>query len=308
MVDPGSVDVTVLVPTYNEAGTIEDVITGLREEGFADILVLDGHSTDDTRELAEAAGARVQTQTGRGRGSGKGQAVREALDAIDSEYVVMLDGDGTYRPADAPDLLEALLEGPAEHVVGNRFADMAPGAMSRLNRFGNAVIDRLFSWTHKASRLDILSGYRAFTRASAERMTLTAEGFGIETEMSAECARLGIEMRVVPIHYRPRPDGSSTSLRPFRDGGRILLTMYLRTKLSNPMVYFGAASGLFGVVGLLAGIYVVVEWVTRNVSHEVIALFAAFCILVSVQLLMFGLLSDLMVSLHREQMRELRDE
>lgn len=308
MPDPSEVDVTVLVPTYDEEGTIGDVVTDLREEGFQDVLVIDGHSSDATRERAREAGAAVRLQSGRGGGSQKGQAVREGLDQIDSEYVLMLDGDGTYQPTDAPALLEPLVSGPAEHVIGNRFADMAPGAMSRLNHFGNSVVDRLFATIHDSARMDILSGFRAFTRSSAERMRLTAEGFGIETEMSAECARLGIRMAEVPIRYEPRPDGSTTSLRPFRDGGRILLTMYLRTKTSNPMVYFGAASAFFGIIGVIAAIYVLVEWFTRTVSHEVIALLAAVSIIVAVQLLMFGLLSDLIVSLHREQMREIREE
>lgn len=308
MVDPSTVDVTVMVPTYNEAGTIGDVLTGLQNEGFEDILIMDGNSSDGTRELAREAGARVKIQSGPGRGSGKGQAVREALEIIESEYILMLDGDGTYRPGDAPRLLDELVDAPAQHVIGNRFADMAPGAMSRLNKFGNGVIDRLFALTHDSPRMDILSGFRAFTADSADRMTLTADGFGIETEMSAECARLGIEMTEVPIHYGPRPDGSSTSLRPFRDGGRILLTMYLRTKTSNPLVYFGAASAFFGTLGVIAALYVLFEWVVRGISHEVIALLAAFSVLVAVQLLMFGLLSDLLVTLHSEQMRELRED
>lgn len=308
MVDPSAVDVTVLVPTYQEIETIGDVIRGLRDAGFTDILVVDGHSTDGTREAAREAGARVETQSGRGQGAGKGQAVREGIEMIETEYILMLDGDATYRPEDAPELLEPLVEGKAEHVIGNRFADMAPGAMSRLNKFGNAVIDPLFALIYSTDRKDILSGYRAFTKESAERMSLTADGFGIETEMSAECARLDIRTTMVPIRYEPRPDGSATSLRPFRDGGRILLTMYLRTKTSNPFVYFGAAGAGIGLIGLIAGLYVVVEYLTLGISHNVIALFAAFCVLVAVQLLMFGLLSDLMVSLHRERMEELRDD
>lgn len=308
MPDPSELDVTVLVPTYDEAGTIGDVVRGLHEEGFQDVLVLDGHSTDGTRERAREAGAEVRLQSGRGGGSQKGEAVREGIDHIESEYILMLDGDGTYQPSDAPALLEPLLSGEAEHVIGNRFADMAPGAMSRLNHFGNGVVDRLFATIHGTTRLDILSGFRAFTRASADRMTLTAEGFGIETEMSAECARHGIAMAQVPIRYEPRPDGSSTSLRPFRDGGRILLTMYLRTKTSNPMVYFGAVSAFFGVIGVIAALYVLVEWFTQSTSHEVIALLSAASIIVAVQLLMFGLLADLLVSLHREQMRAFRDD
>jgi len=302
MADDG--DVCVLIPTLNEAETIGDVIDGFREQGLDDVFVIDGRSSDETRDVAREHGADVTVQSG----AGKGQAVREAIDDVDAEFCLLVDGDGTYDPADADAMLDPLREGRAEHVIGNRFADMAPDAMSSLNRFGNRVIDRLFAALYGTRRMDILSGYRAFTMESIRRLSLTAEGFGIETEMAAECARLGIATEVVPISYRARPDGSATNLRPFRDGGRILLTMFLRTKTSNPLVYFGVAGGLSMTLGLVTAAYVAVEWITRTVSHEVLAVVSAFAIMVGIQLFMFGALSDLIVTLHREQLDRLDDE
>ena len=302
MADDG--DVCVLIPTLNEAETIGDVIDGFRAQGLDNIFVIDGRSADDTPDVARDHGARVTVQSG----TGKGQAVREAVRQIDAEYCLLVDGDGTYDPEDADAMLEPLRKGRAEHVIGNRFADMAPDAMSQLNRFGNRVIDRLFATLYGTRKMDILSGYRAFSLSSIRRLSLTAEGFGIETEMAAECARLGIATEVVPISYGARPDGSATNLRPFRDGGRILLTMFLRTKTSNPFVYFGVTGGLSMAVGLLIAAFVVVEWVTRNVSHEVWAVVGGFAIIVGVQLIMFGVLSDLIVTLHREQLDRLDDD
>jgi dolichol-phosphate mannosyltransferase len=301
MADDG--DVCVLIPTLDEAETIGDVVDGFREQGLENVLVVDGRSRDETRAVAREHGARVTVQSG----TGKGQAVREALDDVEAPNVLLVDGDGTYDPADAPAMLEPLRAGRAEHVVGNRFADMAPDAMSTLNRFGNRVIDRLFATLYGARRMDILSGYRAFTLESVRRLSLTAEGFGIETEMAAECARLGVSVSVVPVSYSARPDGSATNLRPFRDGGRILLTMFLRTKTSNPLVYFGLAGGVSMLLGLVVAAYVAVEWFSRGVSHEVMAVLASFAIIVGVQLFMFGALSDLIVTLHREQLDRFDD-
>jgi dolichol-phosphate mannosyltransferase len=298
-------DVCVLVPTYNEAETIDDVVRGFREQGFDRILVIDGNSMDATRRLAEDAGAEVVVQSGRGEGSGKGQAVREALDLVDESYVLLVDGDGTYRPDDADTMLEPLFEGECEHVVGNRFANMKPGAMSRLNRFGNRLINWGFRRIHGRNFEDILSGYRAFSVASSKKMALTAQGFGIETEMAVECVKQGIQTCVVPVTYEPRPDESETNLRPFRDGGVILLTLYRMAKTSNPLFYFGSVGLLLLLVGGILGTYVGVEWVTRRVSHEVLAFVAGFFVLFGIQLGIFGLLSDMVVSLHREQMRRL---
>ncbi|WP_157532944.1 glycosyltransferase, partial [Haloferax profundi] len=164
--------VCILIPTYNEAETIADVVSDYREEGFTNILVIDGDSTDDTRTLAEEAGAHVVVQSG----SGKGQAVREAVEEhIKAEYILMLDGDDTYDAVDAPKLLEPLGEG-YDHVIGDRFADMRPGAMTRLNQIGNKIINRAFALIHGQDFKDILSGYRAFTRESFLQMTLTSDG------------------------------------------------------------------------------------------------------------------------------------
>ncbi|MFW6382772.1 MAG: S-layer glycoprotein N-glycosyltransferase AglJ, partial [Haloferacaceae archaeon] len=252
---------------------------------------------------ARDRGARVVEQSG----TGKGQAIREAIHHVDAEYVLMLDGDGTYRPEDADAMLEPIVDGEYEHVIGDRFADMEDGAMSRLNRLGNAMFNWVFRHVHGENFEDILSGYRAFTRESVEDFYLDADGFGVETEMAVECVKHGVPTTVVPIRYEARPDGSDTNLHPLRDGGVILVTLYQLAKTSNPMFYFGSVgvvSGLFGVA--MAG-YVAYEWFVKvpRESHEVLALVSAFAILFGVQLLMFGVLSDLIVTLHREQMRRL---
>ncbi len=301
MVDP--VDVCVLLPTLNEAETIGDVIDGFREEGFENVLVVDGDSDDGTRSIAESHGARVMIQSG----SGKGQAVREAVGSIDAPYVLMADGDGTYRPQDAKAMLEPLSEGRVAHVIGNRFADMEPGAMTRLNTFGNRLINRLFSVIHGRYLSDILSGYRAFTRESFDRFRLDADGFGIETELAVECVRQGVTTEVVPIRYESRPGSSETNLNPFRDGGRIVLTLYALAKTNNPLFYFGSVASLGAVSGVGVGLFVGYRYVAYGTSHEVLALLSAFLILLSVQLLMFGVLSDILVSVTREQTRRLEE-
>ena len=298
-------DVCVLVPTYNEAETIGRVVSEFREAGFDDILVVDGGSEDDTDTIAEAEGARVVYQSG----SGKGQAVREGVrECVDREYVLMLDGDATYDVDDAAAMLEPLLEDDAEHVIGNRFADLREGAMTRFNQLGNRLINRGFSLVHGERFTDILSGYRAFTRESFLKMTLSADGFGIETEMAVECAKRNIRTEVVPITYHPRPAGSDTNLRPIRDGGIIFLELYRRAKTNNPLFYFGSLGVLSTVSGLVIAVYVLVEWLTQGISHEVLAVVSGFGIIVGIQLLIFGVLADMVLALHRETLQKIDEE
>jgi len=293
--------VSVLVPTYNEAETIAGVVEGYREQGFDDVLVMDGGSTDDTRDLAADAGARVEEQTG----SGKGQAVREAMGYIDRPVVLLVDGDSTYRADEADRMLDALFEGRAEHVIGNRFANMQSGAMTRLNRVGNRLINRTFRFIHGPDLVDILSGYRAFTRESFNRLSLSADGFGIETEMAVECVKHGVRTEVVPITYEPRPEASETNLRPVRDGGRIILRLYRMAKTNNPLFYFGSVGVASTLVGVGLAAVVAYAWVVRGVGREVVALAAGVALLFGVQLLMFGVLSELIVSANRRQSRQL---
>ena len=297
-------DVCVLLPTYNEAETIGSVVTGFREAGFDNVLVVDGGSSDDTRAIAETAGARVVQQSG----SGKGQAVREAVRRwVEKPYVLMADGDATYRSEEADRMLEPLLYGDAEHVIGDRFANMLPGAMTRLNMVGNRFINRAFAVIHGRDMGDILSGYRAFTRESFERLSLSADGFGIETEMAVECVKHNVRTEVVPITYEPRPDESDTNLHPFRDGATIILTLYQMAKTNNPLFYFGSVGLSSILMGALLAAYVAYDWFVNSTSHEVIALVGGVAILLGLQLLMFGVLSDMIVAVNREQTRQLED-
>ncbi len=297
-------DVCVLLPAYNEAETIESVIEGFHEQGFENVLVVDGGSTDDTYALAEAAGARVFEQSG----EGKGQAIREAVHRyIEAPYVLMADADETYRAGDADRMLEPLFEGRAEHVIGDRFADMKPDAMTRLNQVGNRLINGAFSLIHGHDYADILSGYRAFTRESFLRLSLSAEGFGIETEMAVECVKHGVRTVVVPITYLPRPDESETNLRPVRDGGLILVTLYRMAKTNNPLFYFGSVGVSTIGLGALLGVYVLYDWFANGISHEIIATVGSIAIVLGIQLLMFGVLSDMIVTVNREQTQQLEN-
>ncbi len=236
-------DVCVLIPTLNEAETVAEVVEGFRGEGFDEVLVMDGGSTDGTREIARENGARVEVQSG----SGKGQAFREALGLIDRPYVLMVDGDGTYLPEDVHDVLQPLADG-FDHVVGDRLGNR--DAFTRLNYVGNHIFNAEFHLAHGHDLRDILSGYRAFRLEAARRMRLEADGFGIETEMSAEAVRLRQRIAVVPVGYRERPRGSEENLHPLFDGARIGWTVYRTTRKANPTFYFG----VWGFLSLLAAV------------------------------------------------------
>jgi dolichol-phosphate mannosyltransferase len=294
-VNVNSAEICILIPTLNEAATIGQLIKDFKKEGFSNIFVIDGHSKDGTGKIAESEGARVVVQTGRG----KGQAMIQAFRLIEEPYIIMVDGDGTYLARDAPALIKPVLEGRADHVIGNRLEKYYPGAFTKLNLLGNHLINSFFDFVYGTQLNDILSGYRAFTLQSVRELELNKTGFEIETEISVECILKGQRVEEVPVTYLPRGEKGITKLNPLKDGFKIGSTIYRLAKVHNPMFYFGAIGSLFVLAGLLTGIFVITEW-SQGVTRIPLSVLTALFIIFGLQMFIFGMLSDLIVTLHRQ--------
>lgn len=290
-----SADVCILIPTLNEAATIGQLIKDFKKEGFFNILVIDGNSKDGTADIARAEGADVVLQTGKG----KGQAMIQAFGILESPYIVMIDGDGTYLAKDACSLLEPILEGRAEHVIGNRLEKYSPGAFTKLNLIGNRLINLFFDIAYGVSLKDILSGYRAFTLESVRELELNKTGFEIETEISVECILKKQRVEEVPIIYLPRSEKGATKLNPIKDGFRIGSTIYRLAKVHNPMFYFGIIGSVSILAGMFTGIFVVAQWL-QGITRIPLSVLTALLIIFGLQMFIFGMLSDLIVTLHRQ--------
>ncbi len=290
-------DVCILIPTLNEEETIGEVIKEFKSEGFENIFVIDGNSEDSTREIAKREGARVEVQ----RGKGKGAAVKQAFELIEDEIIVMIDGDGTYLPSEVRKLLDPVVSGEAEHVIGNRFA--YGGAFAKLHRIGNWALNKIFGFGYGVRLNDILSGYRALTKESVKKMNLEREGFEIEMEMAIESVKKNIRIKEVPIIYEKRKGKSKLNF--VRDGSKIAYTLYTLARTHNPIFYFGIIGSLFIAVGILSGIYVVIEWF-KGITHVPLTVFTSLMIISGVQFLIFGLFGDLLVTLQKETIEALR--
>ena len=298
-----SADVCILIPTLNEAATIGQLIKDFKAEGFSNILVIDGNSKDSTKEIAEKEGARVVLQTGKG----KGQAMIQAFGLLESPYVLLIDGDGTYLAREARLLLDPILEGLADHVIGNRLANYDPGAFTKMNLVGNRLINMLFDFAYGAHLRDILSGYRAFTLESIKELELNKTGFEIETEISVECILKNQKVLEVPISYLPRDEKGATKLNPVKDGFRIGSTIYRLAKVHNPMFYFGIIGFFFILAGIFTGAFVVFQWF-QGITRIPLTVLTALLIIFGLQMFIFGMLSDLIVSLHRQTLRLIKEQ
>ena len=292
-------EVCILIPTLNEGTTIGTVVREFTALGYTHILVIDGKSTDTTVKSAREAGANVRTQSGKG----KGNAIIEAFEVIEQPYILMLDGDGTYSAKDAEKMLTPLFLG-FDQVIGDRLINAEEGSFSHLNLFGNHMLNLLFKVAHSRDLHDILSGYRAFTKLAILQMHLKEKGFEIETEISVESVRNGQRVMVVPIKYSSRP-GTATKLSPFHDGIKIVSTIYRLARVNNPMFYFGMMGLFTTLLGLLVGVFVVLEWM-HNIEHIPLTILTVLLIVVGIEIFMFGMISDMLLIFHREIIREIQ--
>lgn len=294
-------EVCILIPTLNEGPTIGGVVREFKALGYNHILVMDGRSTDNTTKVAREAGANVRTQSGKG----KGNAIIEAFEVIEQPYILMLDGDGTYSARDAEKMLTPLFLG-FDQVIGDRLINAEEGAFSRMNLFGNHMLNMLFKVAHSRDLHDILSGYRAFTKLAIHQMHLKEKGFEIETEISVEAVRNGHRIMVVPVKYSRRP-GTATKLSPFHDGMKIVSTIYRLARVNNPMFYFGMMGLFTTLLGLLTGLYVLLEWLQPgHIEHIPLTILTVLLIVVGIEIFMFGVISDMLLVFHREIVREIQ--
>ena len=207
--------VVAIVPAFNEAASIADVVTGLHGI-VSHVLIVDDGSTDQTAARARAAGAEVLS---RGTNTGKGSAVRAGIAHVMTEpftHVLLLDGDLQHRPSEALLLLAAAERTGADLVLGERqfSREDMPAARYHANRIGS----RALSWFVGASVQDSQCGFRVCRLDALRDLPLRARGYDIETEMLVKLRRRGARMVSVPI-TAVYTDGRS-KLRPVRDTTR----------------------------------------------------------------------------------------
>ena len=245
--------VAVLIPCYNEAVAIAGVVQGFRAAlPGAAVFVYDNNSDDGTAALARRAGATVRTETLRG----KGNVVRRMFADIDADVYVLVDGDDTYDPATAPDMVRLLLDQQLDMVSGARVtaiqAAYRPG-----HRLGNQLLTGLVQRIFGNRVSDMLSGYRAFSRRFVKSFPALASGFETETEFTIHALELKMPVGEVPTAYKDRPQGSASKLNTYRDGLRILRTIVLLVKDERPLGFFSLAALGLALLGLALGLPVI---------------------------------------------------
>jgi glycosyltransferase involved in cell wall biosynthesis len=219
--------VAVIIPTLNEERSIGKVIDGvpvadLLQNGLKTaVYVIDGQSTDNTREIAVEKGATIILE----ERQGKGQAIQTAFKSITADYAIMVDGDDTYPIEMATEMTQLLQTNDV--VIGSRLkGTIEPGAMTRLNVVGNTLLSLLARALFGVHISDVCTGFWGYRRDAVQRMELAARGFEIEADMFAECVWNDLHIAEIPITYRARKD--QPKLSSMRDGIKIGLFLCKR--------------------------------------------------------------------------------
>lgn len=238
-----AVRLSIVIPTLNEARNLSHVFGRLPPDAH-EVILVDGHSSDDTVEVARCLNPNIrivmQTRTG------KGNALACGFAAATGDVIAMIDADGSADPSEIPCFVDALLNG-ADFAKGTRFA---PGGgssdITRVRRFGNRVLRLLVNSLYGTNYTDLCYGFNVFWRRHVAilgldatstphanpRRRLWGDGFEVEALMHMRVARAGLEVTEVPSFEHPRMHGAS-NLSAIRDGLRVLKTIYLEHRIAR---------------------------------------------------------------------------
>lgn len=249
-------EIAVLVPCHNEAASIAHVVADFAANiPVATVYVYDNNSSDRTVEVAQAAGAVVRHETMQG----KGNVVRRMFADVDADVYILVDGDNTYEAAAAPGMVRLLVDRQLDMVTATRVTD-EEAAYRRGHRTGNVLLTGIVRWIFGNRISDMLSGYRVFSRRFVKSFPALASGFETETEFTIHALELRMPIGEIATRYRERPMGSTSKLRTWSDGARILFTIFKLVKEERPLQFFGAAGIVLLIAGIALGVPVVIEY------------------------------------------------
>jgi glycosyltransferase involved in cell wall biosynthesis len=303
-----SPSLTILIPCLNEALGVASVV-GEYRAAFprAEILVIDNGSEDGTAAAARSAGAAIITEKRRG----KARAVATALAAIDTDLVLMVDGDGSYPAEGASLLLTQYLREPADMISGIRSAQNASNVFRPLHQWGMSIFAAVLNLVFRFKPLDLFSGLRLFSRRFYQHVPVLSRSFELEIELTIQAIDKGFSMMEIPVPFRSRANGSTSKLNTVSDGVRILRLLLVLFRDYRPFAFFGTLSALSAAFGLVAGSLPVIEYLrTGLVNRLPLAVLAASLMILSMLIGLVGLLLEANLRYHREayhiQLRKFR--
>lgn len=291
--------IAVLIPCYNESKTVAKVIHDFQAVlPEATIYVYDNNSTDGTDEIARAAGAVVRYE----HRQGKGNVIRTMFREIEAECYLMIDGDDTYPAEFAPQMVDAVIHDHADMVVGDRLSSTYFEENKRpFHNVGNVLVRKLVNTFFRGNIVDIMTGYRAFSRLFVKSFPVLSKGFEIETEMSIHALDKNFYLVNVPVEYRDRPAGSESKLNTYSDGAKVIMTIFRLVKDYRPLPFFGGIAAVLAVLSAVLFVPVFVAYLqTGLVLRFPTLIVSGFLMLGAMLCLTSGAILDTIIKKERQ--------
>ncbi len=288
-------DISIVIPAYNEASNLQDLIGQIHDvlgalELKYEIIVVDDASSDNTAQVAADAKARVISHP---YNMGNGAAVKTGIRGATGEVIVLMDGDGQHKPGDIPGLLDTAKE--YDLVVGARTSKSHAG----FHRFvANTIYNWLASYVTKFRIEDLTSGFRAvYSKAALRYLYLLPNTFSYPTTMTMAFLRSGLSVKYVPIEAAPRGKGSKSKIRLFSDGARFFLIITKIATLYSPLRIFLPLSTALFFTG--AGYYLYTFITMHRFTNMSMLLFMS-----SIIIFMLGLVSEQISQIRMDRTEE----
>ena len=291
--------IAILIPCYNESKTIAKVVSDFKKQlPEADIYVYDNNSTDNTADIARQAGAIVRYE----QRQGKGNVVRRMLADIEADCYLLVDGDDTYPSDNAKEMCDIVLNEHYDMVIGDRLSSTYFQENKRpFHDYGNRFVRYAINQIFHSDIKDIMTGYRALSRHLVMSVPLLSEGFEIETELTINVLDNQLRIKQIPIEYRDRPIGSTSKLSTFKDGIKIIATIFRLFRDYKPLVFFSWISSILILASLLILLPVFIEYLqTGLVPRFPTLIVCGFIILFAILLWMCGLILQVLLIRHRQ--------
>ena len=291
--------IAILIPCYNESKTIAKVVGDFKKQlPDADIYVYDNNSTDNTANVARQAGAIVRYE----HRQGKGNVVRRMLADIEADCYLLVDGDDTYPSDNAKEMCDIVLNEHYDMVIGDRLSSTYFQENKRpFHDYGNRFVRYAINQIFHSDIKDIMTGYRALSRHLVMSVPLLSEGFEIETELTINVLDNQLRIKQIPIEYRDRPIGSTSKLSTFKDGIKIIGTIFRLFRDYKPLVFFSWISSFLILASLLILLPVFIEYLqTGLVPRFPTLIVCGFIILFAILLWMCGLILQVLLIRHRQ--------
>ena len=290
--------IIVGIPAFNEEKNIAVLLIQLKKI-VDEIIVCNDGSTDLTSKIAEELGVTVINHE---KNLGYGAAIRSIFlksKNLDGDILVTIDADGQHRIDDINKIINPIIDGKSDLVIGSRFLDESEDEVPQYRKVGIKVITKITNTTMKKQLTDSQSGFRAYSRKVLNELNLSELGMGISTEILIKASTKNFRISEVPIKIIY--DGDTSTHNPISHGSSVLLSTIKFTSIEHPLKFYGIPSMIFFAIGLFF-IYFSVEYYTEiGRLNTNLTLVGAGTTLIAVVLFITCILLYSLVSVVREK-------